>query len=76
MALKVSGRGKVGAVIMPTSSRILQNPLLVKIPQFDNASNAKWLGTQGLIHVSNGLLAPGYIPTIDADLHLHALRFL
>jgi hypothetical protein len=72
MAFEVSGKGKMGTVVTPTSSPISQNPLLVKIPQFNNAPNAKWLHTQGLIPASSSLLAPGYIPAINADPHLRA----
>jgi hypothetical protein len=67
MAFEVSERGKMGTVITPTSGPISQNPLLVKIPRFNKSPNTKWLHTQGLIPVRNGLLAPGYIPEINAD---------
>jgi hypothetical protein len=72
MATEVSGKGKTGTAITPTSSPISRNPLLAKIPRFNHAPNAAWLHAQGLIPASSGLLAPGYIPAINADPRLRA----
>jgi hypothetical protein len=79
-----SAKGKLRAILSPSSSPISQNPLLAKKvapiplrPQIPNVqtTNAHWLNSHGLIPVGDNINAPGYVSGGKGIQHTYCMHY-